>query len=325
MNEENLIHASELKQNLADYMTNILLDEKLISENELSGLSVRFAYLFKNAESKLESLVMLTTKEGKQFFFALQNNQLQKVRADEAAFLREEQRIEQYFASRPDARPVETDAQKRRKQENLAWLRAHEIACSENLPCLYEDSRAQVKSLGEIRNRAAACFVAIQIACDIQNGRYEDSKAYFAPLLDSGIRGLLNEKELRVVDNCGTPQDALDVAWTYECYWTLCWYLGLVEDIRDASDICDCSKAVSLFNVFLTPDAFQQRCQPRSVAELLDLEDLYFRCHWAVAERQVNPNAGIGDLNPSVVVERRRALEWLLSEEADWNALTLSA
>ena len=325
MNEENLIHASELKESLADYTTNILLDEKLISREELSGLSVRFAYLFKNAERKLESLIMLTTAAGKQFFFAVQNGQMQKVRADEAIFRREETRFTQYFAARPDAQPAETDAQKRRKQENLAWLRAREIVYSENLPCRYEDSRAQVKSLAEIRNRAAACFVAIQFACDIQNGRYEDSKAYFAPLLDSGIRGLLNEKELRVADNSGTPQDALDVAWTYECYWVLCWYLGLVEDIRDAENICDCPKAISLFNVFLSPDAFQQSCRPRSIQELLDLEDLYFRYHWAIAEQRVNPDAGIGGLNPSVVLERRRALEWLLSTESDWNALTLSA
>lgn len=325
MKEENLIQVSELKEELADCATNILLDENLISGEDLSGLIVQFAYLFKNAEKKAEALIMLTTKSEKQFFFRIKNSQMQKVRADEAAFRREKQRVEQYFEACPDARPAETDAQKRRKQENLAWLRAHEIACSETLPCRYEDSQAAVKELAEIRKRAVASFVAIQFACDIQNGRYEDSKTFFAPLLDSGVRGLLNEKELRVVDNSGTPQDALDISWTYERYWVLCWYLGLVEDIRDAEDICDCNKAISLFQVFLSPDAFQQSCSSRSLKELLDLEDLYFRYHWACAEHLANPDAGIGDLYPPVVQERRTALEWLLSTEADWNALTLSA
>ena len=324
MNEENLIHASELKQGLAGYMINILQDEKLISENELAWISARFAYLFKNAESKLEALVMFTTKEGKQFFFALQNNQLQRVRTDEATFLREEQRMEQYFAARPDARPPETDAQKRRREENLAWLRERQIVCCE-LPCRHEDSQARVKSPAEIRDRAVACFVAIQFACDTHNGNYENSKNYFAPVLDSGVRKLLNEKERRVVDNSGTPQDVLDVAWSYECYWVLCWYLGLVEDIRDAATICDCAKASSLYNILLPREASDRSCRPRSLKELLDLEDLYFRYHWAVLEHQVNPDAEIGDLDPSVVVNRRMALEWLLSEEADWNELVISA
>lgn len=31
----------------------------------------------------------------------------------------------------------------------------------------------------------------------------------------------------------------------------------------------------------------------------------------------------IGALNPEVVVERRRGLEWLFSEEEDWNDISL--
>ena len=51
--------------------------------------------------------------------------------------------------------------------------------------------------------------------------------------------------------------------------------------------------------------------------------DLYYRYHWACVEKQVNPNTNIGLLNPGVVVERRRGLEWLFSEEDDWNKISL--
>lgn len=45
--------------------------------------------------------------------------------------------------------------------------------------------------------------------------------------------------------------------------------------------------------------------------------------HWACVEKQVRPETSIGKLNPEVVLERRRGLWWLISEEQDWNAVSL--
>lgn len=51
--------------------------------------------------------------------------------------------------------------------------------------------------------------------------------------------------------------------------------------------------------------------------------DLYFRYDWACVEKRVKPETSIGNLNSSVVTERRRGLEWLISEEQDWYDISL--
>ena len=35
-------------------------------------------------------------------------------------------------------------------------------------------------------------------------------------------------------------------------------------------------------------------------------------------EKRLRPETEIKDLNPDVLMERRRGLEWLISEESDW-------
>ena len=45
--------------------------------------------------------------------------------------------------------------------------------------------------------------------------------------------------------------------------------------------------------------------------------DLYYRYHWAVVENSINPETSIANLNPSVVSERRRGLEWIISDKKD--------
>ena len=46
--------------------------------------------------------------------------------------------------------------------------------------------------------------------------------------------------------------------------------------------------------------------------------DLHYRYHWATEEKRLRPETEIKDLNPDVLMERRRGLEWLISEESDW-------
>lgn len=40
-------------------------------------------------------------------------------------------------------------------------------------------------------------------------------------------------------------------------------------------------------------------------------------------EKRINPDTLIADLNPDVVVERRKGLEWLIANEEDWDEISL--
>lgn len=72
-------------------------------------------------------------------------------------------------------------------------------------------------------------------------------------------------------------------------------------------------------NYAKSTEEFIRKCKLRSKEEILDMLDLYFRYNWAINDAKVNPTASIGALNPSVVIERRRGLEWIVTKDVeDW-------
>ena len=121
----------------------------------------------------------------------------------------------------------------------------------------------------------------------------------------------------KIFDGTYSEQDVVDVVWTYESYWSLCYALGLVDSIEDAGSICDTDKAISFVSKSKDFEDFKNKCKLRDVEEILDMLDLYYRYHWATTDNRMNPDTPIGNLNDEIVVERRRGLEWLFIDK-DW-------
>ena len=200
------------------------------------------------------------------------------------------------------------------------------IVTNDNLLCLYEDSNVKLKDIDFVCKKAIATFIAIQVACDINNNKYEESLKYFVPLLKKfNVEDFLNSKEKRILDGTYDSQDPIDMDWAYEIYWSICWALGIVDDIKDGGKMCDCNAAIDFVMSLNSVDDFKEKCKVRSIAEILDMQDLYFRYHWAINEYTVNSSVSIGNLNPSNVIERRRGLDWIISDVDDWYDLSLNA
>jgi len=53
------------------------------------------------------------------------------------------------------------------------------------------------------------------------------------------------------------------------------------------------------------------------------MQDLYYRLHWWVQTFQ-KENKPTGDIELGVIVERRRALEWILNRNSEWDEIDLS-
>ena len=213
-----------------------------------------------------------------------------------------------------------------RREFSNKRIKSMGIACHESLPMIESSKDVKLKSLDEICKRAIAALISTQIACDINNDNYEESLKFFSNKLEQfeGVKECLNEKEKRLFDGTYSRQDAIDVDWEYETYWALVWALGLIDDdISNASNICDCPRAITLVSKTRNLEEFKRKCSLRNIEEILDMLDLYYRYHWATTEKRINADTPIGNLNPSVVVERRRGLEWLISNEEDWYDISL--
>lgn len=212
-----------------------------------------------------------------------------------------------------------------RRLRSNTYIKEKQIACLESLPLTESSDEVTIKSVDERCKRAIACLISVQLACDISSGNdYDVSKEFFEKLLRQyQVENELIEKERKLFEGTYTDQDAVDVAWTYETYWAVVWSLGLVEDIKASGEICDCERAIALVSECESFEDFKNQCHPRTVEEILDMLDLYYRYHWVCVEYTLNPETKIGDLDPEVVCERRRGLEWLVSEESDWNEILL--
>ena len=211
-----------------------------------------------------------------------------------------------------------------RRANSNSKIKKQNIACYEELPCIESSNEVKIKSLDEICKRALASFLVIQLACDINNGQYDESVKIISKLLEKfNVSDCLNKKKKKLIDGTYEMQDAIDIDWEYETYWSLVWALGLVEDISDASNICDCNYAIKLFNESNSYEDFKSKCKLREVNEILDMLDLYYRYHWACVEKRIKPETSIGNLNSSVVIERSRGLEWIIREIQDWYDISL--
>ena len=215
------------------------------------------------------------------------------------------------------------DAKERREKSNKL-LKSMGIDYLEELPVIEDSNQVKLKSIDDICKRAIACLLSTQIACDIENDNYAESVDFFKDLFKKyNVDNCLLDKEKKLLNGNYTMQDAVDVEWTYECFWALIWALGIIPDIKDASSICDCNYCISLIQSSDTYEDFKSKCKLRDIEETLDMLDLYYRYNWATVEKQINENANIGSLNPEVVPERRRALEWLISDTYDWFDISL--
>ena len=213
-----------------------------------------------------------------------------------------------------------------RRLRNNNYIKMQGINCLETLPVIESSSEAKLKDIDTICKRAIACLISIQLSCDLRNpdADINQSLEICNRFIDAyGVRDYLLDIEKRLYNNTYTEQDINDMDWAYEDYWALLWALGLIDDIKDASIICDCQKAIDITLSCKTYQEFRNKCKLRNIEEILDMLDLYYRYHWACVEKRINNNGSIGNLDPEVVVERRRGLEWLISPEKDWYDIPL--
>ncbi len=201
------------------------------------------------------------------------------------------------------------------------------IACLETLPLVESSSEIKLKNLDKICKRAISCLLASNLACDIEEGKdYDKSRTQILELLKIfGVENELLPNEKRLFDNNYTEQDVVNVSWTYECYVSLVWALGLVDsdEIKIPRDTYGYKEAIDFVSNCKSFAEFKSKTKIRNVEEILDMVDLYYRYHWACEEKRINPDTDIGVLNSEVVWERRRGLEWLISDIDDWNEISL--
>jgi hypothetical protein len=135
------------------------------------------------------------------------------------------------------------------------------------------------------------------------------------------IIGSLTSDECSYLLHGGKNSDSFKLQ--IEGMWALAWALGIVNELNFSKD-CD-NRFVTLFPDLKRDQAssdFRIRMNPRSTESVIGACDLAYCLSWAIRQSELTGESVMRNLKPYVVIERRRALEWLLSDEA-WEDVSL--
>jgi hypothetical protein len=108
-----------------------------------------------------------------------------------------------------------------------------------------------------------------------------------------------------------------------EAMWALAWAVQIV-DVMDVLSPCSDAFVFEMPNLkeHESSGPWFERARLRPLEEIVQMLDIMYCLHWAVREASLGGTPLRRNLLPYVVVERRRALEWITHHEL-WDAIEL--
>lgn len=220
------------------------------------------------------------------------------------------------------------DEKMKRKLRSMEILEEHNVYCYPELPCIESSDKVTIRTKEEIAKRAIACYFTVQFAIDLvgyaleKEIDIEESKELFEWLVKKyGVEEYLTDKEREIFELKGTEQDAIEMMWKYEGFWVLMWSLGFIEKLDFPDKACDTQYITEIVGSFENVDEIIANSNLRDIEQILDEADLIFRYDWNCVDAMLNNRDADGGLDYEVVVERHKALNWLIEtvDAEDWD------
>ncbi len=206
-----------------------------------------------------------------------------------------------------------------RKQTSQKILTEQGVPFIEHLPTVEDEESARIRTVESVARRAMALCV---VSC---KGEGLEHARALEIVQEYELESELSPKEHVFVFNPDPEErDRIQFSWMYECYWVMLWALGYVDSLGTPDQVCDVENAVRIM-VNRDSDQFVGDSKLRAAGEILDALDLTYRYDWACVDSRHGSTTIPDWLNCSVVVERHRALNWLVGypDNADWDDVTM--
>lgn len=144
---------------------------------------------------------------------------------------------------------------------------------------------------------------------------------------ENGLDDDLVESERAILDKSNaelTGQERANLFWYVEALWALAWAGGLIDRLPFDKPAGDNLASLSP-NLQQNEDGskFLERMRLRPHDELFRMLDLYYRLHWWARDAQLQGQP-TGGVSIDIVMERRKALEWVLNARDDWDNVEVS-
>jgi hypothetical protein len=120
-----------------------------------------------------------------------------------------------------------------------------------------------------------------------------------------------------------TEQEKINIFWFNEDLWALMWAGNLINDLP--IDKCVEDRMVKLCPNLENGEndsKFRGEIEIKSKDELYKELDLYYRAHWYTEDGRIN-NYPTGNISGDIIMERRKALEWINDNTLDWDNISM--
>ena len=116
-----------------------------------------------------------------------------------------------------------------------------------------------------------------------------------------------------------SEQDKANYQWMAEASQALAWSLGLVE--MDHFKHCD-DDLITKIPLESDPTEFIESAKLRPIEDIQKEVDLLYRMHWYARNNQLQGKQS--QLSLSIIMERRRAIDWVYGTAEEWEDIDLS-
>ncbi len=203
------------------------------------------------------------------------------------------------------------------KKKNTKLLKKLGINVVEHLPWV---EVREHRSATEVAERCVILSALLQL-------RFGAPKDYIENYLKENdlIKGLSPEecKLLKIDYDDLEEQDHANLNWSIEAIWALAWIGKKHDSLSFNTGVEDTlAKMLPNFEQGERANAFVDSFNLRSEKEVFTELDKFYRAHWFARNNKLNGQSSpLVDLD--IIMERRRALEWVSNNTESWDEISL--
>jgi hypothetical protein len=200
------------------------------------------------------------------------------------------------------------------KTTSHEFLRRHSIEINEALPLIEVIEELKPQEARSVATRVVVLNHVIGIGFGADTSRLRASLEEFSLFEHASAQeqDLLSRQE-------HTKQEKDNTTWLTECVQSLAWCLGLVE--LEPFRRCDDDLANHFPRPFADPSGFISEATLRPLDEIYQQVDLHYRLHWAARNARLMGHRF--SIDEGLISERRKALDWVVGVEQDWDEIPL--
>ena len=211
------------------------------------------------------------------------------------------------------------------REQSVRRLRRWKLSDPGSLPLHGDADFEWVRDAASVADRCHAIAAALALAhrAPVQTVRGAIDEYDLEPSLGTRELELLRvlEGEVEVAEQT-LQQLLVDISWREEALHALLWVLRLVDDLPP-DQMCPRQPVYEQLAPGLDPGRARSDVRMRPLSAIAAMLDFYYCLHWHARKAQYHGDVWDHHIAPSVVLERRRALEWLF-QDARWEDVDLA-